>query len=136
MSNEITIQLKAWATNPTSSTTAALMKALFEPFPNGVQLTQTTAAVFADTVTATTSDQVISLPTSSKFTAALQGYFCAVNLDATNYVDVGPTSGGAIIPFGRLYPRYPIIIPIVPSIVVRLQANTASCSVQFVWFAK
>ena len=134
MSQEITTILKTSVTNPTSSTTAALLKAIFDP--GTFRLTQTTAAAFSDTVTVTTSEQDISLPTSSKFTAALQGIFCAINLDATNYVKLGPKSAGNMVEFARLYPLYPTQIPIAPSVVLRWVADTASCSVMFVWFAK
>lgn len=134
MANEIETLIRLTLKNPTSSTTAALLEAVFDS--GSLKLTQTTQAVFADTVTVGTSDQVLSLPTNSKFTAALQGILCARNLDATNYVDIGPESAGALVGFGRLYPRYPLHIPIKPSVVVRWQANTAACIVQFVWLAK
>lgn len=135
MSNEIQTSIRTVLSNPTSSSTAALLKGVFDL---GVfNLTQTTQAVFADTVTVGfAADQVISLPTSSKFTAALQGMFCAINLDPTNYVDIGPNNAGTMLPMGRLYPLTPIQIPITPSVVLRWQANTAACSVSFVWFAK
>jgi hypothetical protein len=92
MANEITTTLKTVLSNPTTSTTTGLVKAVFDQ--GTIQLTQTTAAVFSDTVTVTTSEQDIALPTNSKFTAALQGLFCVVNLDATNYVKLGPKSAG------------------------------------------
>lgn len=134
MSDEITTKITTSVTNPTSSTTMALLTAIFDKGP--YKLTQTTAAVFSDTVAVPTSDTVISLPTSSKFTAALQGIFCAINLDPTNYVSLGPDNGGAINPMIRMYPRYPVQFPVAPSVVLRWQANTAICSVCFVWFAK
>ena len=96
MANEIRTTIKTTLQNPQSSTTVALLKAVFDP--GTIQLTQTTAAVFADTVTVGfAADQVISLPTSSKFTAALQGIFCAINRDASNYVDLGPNNAGAML---------------------------------------
>lgn len=134
MANELTTKITTTLLNPTSSSTAALLKAAFDP---GVfQLTQTTAAVFADVVTVTTSEQDIALPTNSKFTAALQGMLCAINLDASNFVKIGPKSAGNMIEFGRLYPKYPVQIPIAPSVTVRWVADTSACSVMFVWFAK
>lgn len=134
MANEISTRIVTTMTNPTSSTTAALLTAVFDKGP--YLHTQTTQAVFADTVTVTTADTVISLPTSSKFTAALQGLFCAINLDPTNYVSLGPDNAGAINVLARLYPRTPVQIPIAPNVVVRWQANTATCVVMFVWLAK
>jgi len=134
MANEIQTQIKTILNNPTSSTTVALLKAVFnETFV----LTQTTQAVLCDTVTVGFgAEQVITIPTNSKFTAALQGIFCAVNLDATNYVKLGPESAGAMVEIVRLYPRYPIQIPITPSVVLRWRADTAACAVRYVWLAK
>lgn len=133
MANEISTQITTKLTNPTTSSTVALLKAVFD---YTFTLTQTTQAYITDTVTVTTSEQDISIPTSSKFTAALQGIFCAVNLDATNYVKIGPKSGGSMIECGRLYPKYLCQIPVAPSVVLRWVADTASCSVFFVWLAK
>jgi len=133
MTAEIQTMIRTSLKNPTSSSTAALLEALFE---KQASLTQTTQAVFSDTVTVATSDQLLSLPTSSKFTAALQGILCVINLDATNYVDIGPNNGGAMLAMGRLYPLIPMQIAIAPSVVLRWQANTAACIVSFVWFAK
>ena len=134
MSNEITTQIITSLTNPTSSSTAALLTSLFSRGP--YKLTQTTAAVFSDTVTVGTSEQDIALPTNSKFTSALQGIFCAINLDATNYVKLGPKSAGNMVEMVRLYPLTPVQISIAPTVVLRWIADTASCSVAFVWLAK
>jgi len=135
MANEITTQIITRCINPAPNTTTASLKAEFDL---GVfQLTQTTAAVLADTVTVGFgAEQVITIPTSSKFTAALQGIFCAVNLDATNYVKLGPESAGAMVEVVRLYPRYMVQMPVTPSVVLRWRADTAACSVRYVWFAK
>lgn len=134
MANEITTTIKTTCTNPTSSTTVALLKQAFDL--GTFQLTQTTAAALFDTVTVTTSEQDIAIPAGSKFTAALQGIFCAINLEPTNFVKLGPKSGGAMIEMARLYPRYPVQVPIAPGVVLRWVADTAACSVLFVWFAK
>lgn len=135
MAREIELQILLDLANPrTPSTTAETLKAKFDYAKR--QLTQTTQAVFSDTVTVTTSEQDISLPTNSKFTAALQGIFCAVNLDATNYVKLGPKSGGSMVEYARLYPLFPIVVPVAPSVVQRWVADTSSCAVMFVWAAK
>jgi len=135
MANEIQTQIITTLTNPTSSTTAALLRAVFDH--GAFILAQTNAAAFCDTVTVGfAADQVISIPASSKFTAATQGLFCAINRDPTNYVDLGPNNGGTVLPLVRLYPRTPIQFPVVPSVVMRWQASIAACDVQFVWLAK
>lgn len=133
MANELYTQIITKLTNPTNSSTAALLKGVFEQGP--FQLTQTTQAIFSDTVTVGTSEQDLAIPTGSKFTAALQGVFCAINLDDTNYVKIGPKDT-TMTEFGRLYPLYPVQIPIAPSVVLRWVADTAACDVFFVWFAK
>lgn len=134
MAREIETTVRTILRNPTTSATAALLKGIFEQGP--FYLTQTTQAVFTDTVTVTTSEQDISIPTSSKFTAALQGLFCAINLDTTNFVKIGPKSAGSMVEYGRLYPLTPVQMPIAPSVVQRWVADTNSCIVAFVWFAK
>lgn len=135
MANEISTMIKTTCTNPTSSATAAIIKQAFDL--GMFQVTQTTAAVFANIVTVTTSEADIVLPTDSKFTAALQGLFCAINLDTTNFVKIGPKNAGNVMQdYGRLYPKLPVQMPIAPSVVQRWVADTASCNVMFVWFAK
>lgn len=134
MANEISMSIRCSVINPAASTSQFSLQALFDSGTLGI--TQTTAAVFQDTVTVATSEQDIALPTNSKFTAALQGMFCAVNLDTTNYVKLGPKSGGVMVEAVRLYPRIPVAFMVAPSVVLRWIADTAACSVQFVWFAK
>ena len=133
MANEISLAIRCSVINPAASTSQFSLQALFDSGTLGI--TQTTAAVFQDTVTVATSEQDIALPTNSKFTAALQGMFCAVNLDTTNFVKLGPKSG-TMVEMVRLYPRVPVAIMVAPSVVLRWIADTAACSVQFVWFAK
>ena len=133
MANEISLAIRCSVVNPAASTSQFSLQALFDSGTLGI--TQTTAAVFQDTVTVGTSEQDIALPTNSKFTDVLQGMFCAVNLDTTNFVKLGPKSG-TMVEMVRLYPRIPVVIMIAPSVVLRWIADTASCSVQFVWFAK
>jgi len=58
------------------------------------------------------------------------------NLDDSNFVEFGPTSGGVLIPFGRLYPGQMAVIPLSPSIVPRAQADTAAVNLDFTVLAK
>lgn len=52
------------------------------------------------------------------------------NLDDTNYVTVGPKSGGVMVPFMRLNPDgEPNSMRLEPGITVRAQADTADCDV-------
>lgn len=68
-----------------------------------------------------TSDEVVS------FGDLAAARWCALrNLDTTNYVDIGPESGGAIVPLIRLKPGEACLFPLKPSAVLRGQANTSS----------
>lgn len=58
------------------------------------------------------------------------GYAFFKNLDTTNYIKIGPTSGGAIIPMLRLKAGQSGILPLEPGITVRAQANTATVRLQ------
>lgn len=73
------------------------------------------------TVTITTSDAAVSL---GSFTA--KGYCFIKNLDATNYVEFGPESGGAIVKLIRLNAGESCLFRFVSSATLRAQANTAS----------
>lgn len=76
------------------------------------------------TVNIGTSDEAISLGDISS-----AGYAYFRNLDTTNYVEIGPTSGGALVPFLRLAPGKEATLPLTPSVALRGQANTAACNV-------
>lgn len=54
----------------------------------------------------------------------------AINLDSTNYVDIGPKSGGTMVPAVRLMPGEPHAFRISPGQTWAGQANSASCKVQ------
>lgn len=53
------------------------------------------------------------------------GWCTLQNLDDTNFVEYGPNSGGAMIPFGKLLPGEYAVLRLSPSIVMRAQADTA-----------
>ena len=76
------------------------------------------------TVNIGTSAELISL---GDITSA--GYCYIRNLDATNYVEIGPTSGGALVPMLRLKAGQEALMPLTPSVALRGQANTAACDV-------
>jgi len=54
------------------------------------------------------------------------GLMMIQNLDPTNYIDIGPDSGGAIIPFIRLKAGEFAVFRLKPGITFRTQANTAA----------
>lgn len=52
------------------------------------------------------------------------------NLDTTNYIKVGPTTGGAILEMIRLKPGESCLFPIGPSVVLRAQSAVAACNLE------
>lgn len=54
------------------------------------------------------------------------------NLDATNYVDIGPESSGALVGCIRLAPGHSAVFPLKPSVVWRAKANGAACDVAYI----
>lgn len=77
-------------------------------------------------VSCTTSDTVVTLGNLTT-----PGWGFIKNLDSTNYVEIGPTSGGAIVPFIKLLPGEFAIFRLAASVTLRSQANTATCKVLF-----
>lgn len=61
---------------------------------------------------------------------ATPGWMVMTNLDATNYVDWGPNSGGSMVLCGRLYPGQSAQFFLHPSVTLRMKANTAACDVR------
>jgi hypothetical protein len=122
MAKEITINLTASLNNPSTTTTAAVLKDTFQP--GSVSVNQATQLMFAEAITCTTADTAIT------FTGVTtQGYCMLQNLDTTNYVTFGPASAGAIVNFMRLKAGECAVFRLDPSCTFRVQANTASCKV-------
>lgn len=128
MAGEITVSLTGQLTG------TALAGEAGEAFPPG-QLSYDSSTPLADKGTrlCTTSD--VSLTTLFVNTATIEGLLWIKNLDATNYVKLGPTSGGAIVPMIRLRAGKVALIPLEPGLTLRVQANTASCQVAFRLYA-
>lgn len=84
-------------------------------------LDQTTAGGVLREQSIPTSDTVITLTGVTTPKA-----ICIENLDATNYVKIGPTSGGAIVPMARLSPGSSMVVELEPGVVLRAQANSAA----------
>lgn len=58
-----------------------------------------------------------------------EGWLFMKNLDATNYVQWGPTTGGAMVVMGRLKAGEEACFRMDSGATLRLQANTAACKV-------
>jgi hypothetical protein len=67
------------------------------------------------------ADEVIDV---TDVTTPKECYF--KNLDATNYVDIGPNNSGAMLGLIRLQPGEHCVFPLLPGTVMRAQANTAA----------
>lgn len=57
------------------------------------------------------------------------GWVYLRNMDTTNYVTLGPKSGGAMVAFGRLKAGEVAVLRLEPGITLRWQANTAAVKV-------
>lgn len=87
-------------------------------------LDQTTAGYVSRGQSIPTSDTVITLSGVTTPKAV-----CIENLDETNYVKIGPTSGGAIVPIARLSPRSSMVVELEPGVVLRGQANGSAVNI-------
>lgn len=90
-----------------------------------VRIDQTTPGFIARTQTISTSgtDLTLSGVTTPR---AIE----LINLDATNYIDWGPKSGGSMIPLGQLKAGESSVVTLYPGVTIRAQANTSNCSLQ------
>lgn len=90
MANEITLTQSVTISN-------GLFKDRFQPGP--IQIDQATIGGGnpGEVIVGTSSQDI-------DFGDAAPGLVCVQNLDGTNYVEYGPKSGGAMIPFGKIDP--------------------------------
>lgn len=65
---------------------------------------------------------------------ATLGLLMIHNLDATNFVDFGPESGGAMVAAVRVKPGEVALFRMVPGTTYRAKADTAACNVVFSGF--
>lgn len=100
--------------------------------PADLVITQTNALLYDAVISCTTSDTALAFGSIS---GATLGYLMIENMDDTNYVQVGPDSGGSIVPMIRVGPGEFVMIRCVPSITLRVQANTSTCKVRFTMYA-
>lgn len=90
------------------------------------QITQSTQWVFRD---------VLSIPTTAGGTVisttgiTALGWCYVKNLDATNFVTIGPDSGGAIVSFVKLKPGEFAVFRLMTGITIRALANTGAVKI-------
>lgn len=75
------------------------------------------------TVTIGTTEETVSLTELGN-----EGLAVLINLDATNYVDIGSAAGNYTL---RLLPGEPQLVRLVPGLTLRARANAAPCLVAF-----
>lgn len=94
-----------------------------------ITINQATQGIYDAVISCATSDAAV---TTSGVTAL--GICRLKNLDGTNYVDFGPTSGGAIVPLIRVKAGEVAVFRLTPGISLRSQANTGACKVHITIF--
>lgn len=87
-------------------------------------ITQSTALVLSKVITVTTSEADIDTTGISTL-----GVMYVKNLDTTNYVKLGPKSGGAMVEMMRIKPGEENMFRVTPGITMRWIADTAACQV-------
>lgn len=120
MANEITITPALKLANGNLTETQS---------PGAVQFTQNAQKMFKDTIALTAgSDTNISTLIGATMLTTY-GWAYIWNLDATNYVQLGPDSSGAIVPMIRLAKKgeAPAVFRLEPGITLRAKANTGNC---------
>lgn len=115
MSSEIRVSANVACTNGNYS----------DQFIRNISVDQATANGTKRGITCTTSDTALSFADVSTL-----GYAVFLNQDATNYLDIGPTAAGAIVPMVRLKPGELAVLRLTPGITLRTQAHTASVILQ------
>ena len=118
MSNEITVSINVTCINGT-------LRTFFQPATK--QISQVALGEHSTTWNIGTSEE--DLATGDISTMGVLGL---INTDSTNYVQIGPKSGGAMVPAMRLKPGEPNFIRCEPGVTWRAVANTAACKVK-VW---
>jgi hypothetical protein len=116
MANEITIASSLTAKNGSLTVTQEANTRADQTNKGGVQKIQNIG----------TSEEVVSLTGVTAARAIL-----IKNLDATNFVDIGPESGGAMVGFARLKAGENCMLPLKPSVVVRAKADTAAVDIEY-----
>ena len=52
------------------------------------------------------------------------------NLDATNYITIGPSDGGYLQPFAKIKATENYVVRLYPGVIWRAVANTAACNLK------
>lgn len=107
---------------------------ILEQLPAG-QISYDSSTSLADKVVKSIATSDTSMTALLPNTDNIEGLLYVKNLDATNYITIGPDAAGAIVPFARINPGRIALIPLFPTVTLRAQANTAACKVEFRLYA-
>lgn len=116
MADEISYQIALRCTKGYESESAT---------PTSLVADKATIGAMGETQIVPTSDTVVDL---GDLVAARWCYLR--NLDTTNYIELGPTSGGAIVKMVKLKAGEACLFPLAASVVLRAIANTGSVNLK------
>lgn len=60
-----------------------------------------------------------------------EGILIMLNLDSTNFIEVGKTVSAAFEEVAKLGPGDPLVMRVADGVTIRVQADTAACKVQY-----
>lgn len=117
MANELTINVAAECVNGS-------FRSRFD-LGNALKVDQAAIGAAAGVVNVGTSEEDLAHAELS-----VPGYAFFRNLDTTNYVTIGPKSGGAMVPLIKLKAGEVALMRLAPSVTIRAAANTAAIKLQ------
>ena len=120
MANEITITLKLACTNGKYSNTFN---------PTSLQFNQAAIGAGSGIWNVGTSEENLVVPDG----LANNGYFAAINTDATNYVDLGYDNAGTMRDLVTLKAGEVCLFRVKTGLTLRAKANTAAVKLQFLF---
>jgi hypothetical protein len=97
--------------------------------PGQKQIDQAAQGFHGPVVTVGTTEEVV--PTGDISTL---GVLCGRNLDTSNYVTVGPSTGGAMYNMMRVEAGEPFALRLEPGVALRWKANTSAVKMQMLLF--
>lgn len=115
MANEITISKVVRLNNGTLQDTRST---------GNLQITQSTALMYSNVQVIGTSEENIAVGAD----IATLGIATIKNLDSTNYIQWGPSSGGSMVAGIRLKAGEEFTFRMEPGTTYRAKANTAACN--------
>lgn len=117
MANELTINVAAECVNGS-------FRSRFD-LGNALKVDQAAIGAVAGVVSIGTSEEDLALTE-----LATPGYAFFRNLDATNFVRLGPKSGGSMVAFAKLLPGEVAMIRLAAGVTIRAIADTAAVKLQ------